>query len=135
MLLRRDRTAAMPFIMAATLIDMMSIGLIIPVLPVLVGTFTGSQAEQEFWFGVVTFTFGIANFFSSPILGGLSDAYGRRPVLLVGFCGLAFSFLATATVTALWMLVCVRVVSGSMMGNISASWSRAPAGSPASPVQ
>jgi len=117
----KSRTAAMPFIMAATLIDMMSIGLIIPVLPALVGTFTGSQAEQAFWYGVVTFTFGLANFFSSPVLGGLSDAYGRRPVLLIGFSGLAFSFLATATVTALWMLICVRVVSGSMMGNISVS--------------
>ena len=89
MILRRDRAAAMPFIMAATLIDMITIGLIIPVLPALVGGFTGSQANQAFWYGAVTFAFGIANFFSSPILGALSDAHGRRPVLLLGFCGLA----------------------------------------------
>ena len=99
MIFRRDRAAAMPFIMLTTLIDMMSIGLIIPVLPALVGGFTGSQSEQALWYGVVTFAFGLANFFASPILGALSDAHGRRPVLLLGFCGLAFSFLATALVT------------------------------------
>src|SRR6185295_7285406 len=100
MTLRRDRTAAMPFIMLTTLIDMMAIGLIIPVLPALVGGFTGSQAEQAFWYGVVTFAFGLANFFASPILGAVSDGHGRRPVLLIGFCGLALSFFLTALATA-----------------------------------
>ena len=118
---RRERAAAMPFIMLATLIDMMSIGLIIPVLPALVGGFTGSQAEQAFWYGVVTFAFGLANFISSPILGALSDCHGRRPVLLLGFCGLALSFLATALATSLWMLVAIRLVSGAMQANVSVS--------------
>ena len=45
----------MPFIMVTVLIDMLAIGLIIPVLPALVGGFTGSQADQAFWYGVVTF--------------------------------------------------------------------------------
>jgi MFS transporter, DHA1 family, tetracycline resistance protein len=116
---RSDRTAAMPFIMATTLIDMVSIGLIIPVLPALVGSFTGSQADQAFWYGVVTFAFGLANFIASPILGALSDAHGRRPVLLLGFCGLALSFLATALATALWVLIAVRLVSGAMQANMS----------------
>src|SRR5713226_7783778 len=96
---RRDRTAAMPFIMLTALIDMISIGLIIPVLPALVGSFTGSQVDQAFRYGVVTFAFGIANFFGSPILGALSDRYGRRPVLLVGFCGFALNFFATGLAT------------------------------------
>ena len=111
----------MPFIMLTTLIDMLAIGLIIPVLPALVGSFTGSQAEQAFWYGVVTFAFGLANFVASPVLGALSDGHGRRPVLLLGFCGLALSFLATALATALWMLVAVRLVSGAMQANISVS--------------
>jgi len=116
---RHDRAAAMPFIMLTTLIDMMSIGLIIPVLPALVGSFTGSQAEQAYWYGVVTFSFGLANFFASPVLGALSDAYGRRPVLLLGFCGLALSFLATTLASTLWMLIAIRVVSGAMQANMS----------------
>jgi len=116
---RRGRAAAMPFIMLATLIDMMSIGLIIPVLPALVGSFTGSQADQALWYGVVTFVFSLANFFASPILGALSDAHGRRPVLLLGFCGMALSFLVTVMATALWMLIAVRLVSGAMQANMA----------------
>ncbi|MCX7172876.1 MAG: MFS transporter [Proteobacteria bacterium] len=107
----------MPFIMLTVLIDMISIGLIIPVLPALVGGFTGSQADQALWYGVVAFAFGIANFFASPILGALSDTYGRRPVLLLGFCGLGLNFFATALSTALWMLIAVRLVGGAMQAN------------------
>ncbi len=109
--------AAMPFILITVLIDMVSIGLIIPVLPPLVGTFTSNQADQAFWFGAVAFAFGLANFFGSPILGALSDRYGRRPILLVGFSGLALSFFVTATATALWVLILVRLFSGAMMAN------------------
>jgi DHA1 family tetracycline resistance protein-like MFS transporter len=116
---RSEREAAMPFIMLTALIDMVAIGLIIPVLPALVGSFTGSQADQAFWYGVVTFTFGVANFFASPILGALSDRHGRRPVLLIGFCGLALSFFATALSTAVWMLIAVRLVSGAMQANLA----------------
>src|SRR6266704_4595420 len=107
----------MPFIMLTVLIDMVSIGLIIPVLPALVGSFTGSHADQAFWYGVVLFAFGIANFFGSPILGALSDAYGRRPLLLLGFCGLSLNFIATGLSTALWMLIAVRLVGGAMQAN------------------
>ncbi len=109
----------MRFIMVAVLIDMISIGLMIPVLPHLVGQFTHSHADQAFWFGAVSFAFGIANFFGSPILGALSDRYGRRPVLLIGFCGLAFNFFMTAAATSLWILVAVRLVGGGMQANIS----------------
>ena len=116
---RAQRQAAMPFIMATVLIDMISIGLIIPVLAPLIGTFTASQAEQAFWYGVITLAFGIANFFGSPILGRLSDRYGRRPVLLIGFSGLALSFFVTGMATALWMLVAVRLFSGAMQSNIA----------------
>ncbi|MBA3624923.1 MAG: MFS transporter [Methylibium sp.] len=107
----------MPFILIVVLIDMVSIGLIIPVLPALVGGFTGSQADQAFWYGAVAFAFGIASFFGSPILGALSDRYGRRPVLLMGFCGLALTFFATALATALWMLIAVRLFGGAMQAN------------------
>jgi DHA1 family tetracycline resistance protein-like MFS transporter len=116
---RAARTAAMPFIMMTTLIDMMSIGLIIPVLPALVGSFTGSQRDQALWFGAVTFTFSFANFFASPILGALSDSYGRRPVLLVGFSGLMISFLATAVAKSVVLLVAIRLVAGAMQANLS----------------
>ena len=107
----------MPFILFTVLIDMVAIGLIIPVLPPLVGTFTQSPAEQTFWFGAISFAFGVANFFGSPILGALSDRFGRRPVLLIGFSGLALSFFVTGLATALWMLIAVRLFSGAMQAN------------------
>jgi len=113
------REAAMPFIMLTVLIDMLALGLIIPVLPALVGTFTHSQADQVFWYGALMFAFACANFIASPILGRLSDAYGRRPILLVGFSGLALTFFATALASALWVLLLVRVVGGMMQANMA----------------
>ncbi|MFO1192053.1 MAG: MFS transporter [Rhodoferax sp.] len=114
---RRSREAAMPFIMITVLIDMLAIGLIIPVLPALVGQFSGSQADQAFWYGVVTFVFGLANFVASPILGALSDQYGRRPVLLLGFLGLGLNFFATALATSMVVLLLARVMGGAMQAN------------------
>ena len=114
---RRNRAAAMPFIMITVLIDMLAIGLIIPVLPALVGSFGGSQADQAFWYGVVAFAFGLGNFVAAPILGGLSDQYGRRKVLLFGFFGLGINFFGTALATSLWVLVAVRAVGGAMQAN------------------
>ncbi len=94
----------MPFIMVTVLIDMLAIGLIIPVLPALVGSFSHSQADQAYWYGVVAFAFGIASFFASPVLGALSDRYGRRPVLLLGFFGLGLNFFLTAFATQIGIL-------------------------------
>ena len=112
-----DSKAAMPFIMLTVLIDMAAIGLIVPVLPSIVGSFTTSQTDQAWWYGAVSTAFGFANFFSSPVLGALSDKYGRRPVLLLGFCGLALTFFATALATAIWMLIVARLVGGMMQAN------------------
>ena len=75
------RPAAMRFIMIAVLIDMMSIGLMIPVFPQMVEQFTHSQDDQAFRFGAMMFAFGIANYLGAPVLGALSDRFGRRSVL------------------------------------------------------
>lgn len=113
----KGRSAGIGFIMITVLIDMISIGLIIPVLPALVGSFTSNPAEQAWWYGAVALAFGMANFIAAPILGALSDRYGRRPVLLLGFCGLALNFFATAMATSLVVLVGVRLVGGAMQAN------------------
>ena len=116
---RGARQAAMPFILVAVLLDMVSVGIIIPVLPALVGTFTANQADQAFWYGAVAFAFGVASFLSGPVLGGLSDRHGRRPVLLLGFAGLALNFYATAIASALWVIVLARLFGGAMQANIA----------------
>lgn len=109
----------MPFIMLTVLIDMLAIGIIIPVLPSIIGRFTQSPAEQAWWYGAAGFAFGMANFLASPLLGALSDQHGRRPVLLLGFLGLALSFFGTAAAVGLWMLVLVRAIGGAMQSNMA----------------
>ncbi len=109
--------AAMRFILLTVLIDMLAVGLIVPVLPGLVGKFTANPAEQTYWYGVVTFSFALASFVGAPILGALSDRYGRRPILLIGFCGLMINFFMTAMASALWMLIVSRIFGGGMQAN------------------
>lgn len=113
----RSREAAMPFIMLAVLIDMAAIGVIIPVLPALVGSFSSNPTDQVYWYGVLAVAFGVANFLAAPVLGALSDRYGRRPVLLLGFMGLGLSFFGIAVSTTLWGLIVVRTVGGAMQAN------------------
>lgn len=113
----RSREAAMPFIMLAVLLDMAAIGVIIPVLPALVGSFASSQADQAYWYGVTAVAFGLSNFLAAPVLGALSDRYGRRPVLLLGFMGLGVSFFGTALSTTLGGLIAVRTLGGAMQAN------------------
>ena len=112
-----DRPAAMRFIMLVVLIDMLAVGLIVPVLPALVGKFTSVPSEQSYWYGVVAFSYAIASFIGAPMLGALSDRFGRRPILLLGFCGLAINFFMTALASALWMLVVSRLFGGLMQAN------------------
>ena len=112
-----SKPAAMRFILVTVLIDMISIGLIVPVLPTLVASFTSDPSQAALWYGVVAFAFGIANFIGAPILGALSDRYGRRPILLLGFCGLALNLFATALATQLWVLIAVRLIGGAMQAN------------------
>jgi DHA1 family tetracycline resistance protein-like MFS transporter len=107
----------MRFIMAVVLIDMLAVGLIVPVLPLLVGKFASNPNEQTWWFGAVTLTFAVSSFFGAPLLGALSDRYGRRPILLIGFCGLSLNFFATALATSMAMLLVSRILGGAMQAN------------------
>ena len=109
--------AAMRFIMLVVLLDMLAVGIIVPVLPAIVGQFTPDPVSQARWYGVVALSYALSQFVSAPILGALSDRFGRRPVLLLGFCGLALNFFMTALASALWMLIASRIVGGAMQAN------------------
>ena len=112
-----SQTAAMRFILLVVLIDMLAVGIIVPVLPALLGQFTADAAEQARWYGVVAVSYAVAQFVAAPMLGALSDRFGRRPVLLLGFCGIALNFFTTAMASAIWMLVASRIVGGAMQAN------------------
>lgn len=109
----------MPFIMVTVLLDMMSIGIIAPVLPKLIGTFMSSGAGTSIGYGAAQAAFAIAQFFSAPVLGALSDKYGRRPVLLLGLLGMGVNFFVTALATEFWVLLAVRVMGGAVCANIA----------------
>jgi DHA1 family tetracycline resistance protein-like MFS transporter len=113
------RKAAVPFIMLTSLLDVMGIGLIIPVLPLLVGEFTQSRDAQVVWFNALIVSFGLAQFFCAPLLGTLSDRFGRRPLLLLGIGGLGLTFLVTALTRSLWVLVAIRLVGGALSANFA----------------
>jgi DHA1 family tetracycline resistance protein-like MFS transporter len=114
-----SRQAAMPFIMVTVLLDMMSIGIIAPVLPKLIGGFMDSGSGTSMGYGLAQAAFAVAQFFSAPVLGALSDQYGRRPVLLLGLFGMAVNFFVTALATEFWMLLAVRIMGGTVCANIA----------------
>jgi len=91
----------------------MGIGIIMPVMPDLireVGSVDLSQAAL--WGGMLTVVFAINQFLFSPIVGGLSDAYGRRPVLLVALFIMALDYLVMGVAQSLWLLFIGRFVGG-----------------------
>jgi DHA1 family tetracycline resistance protein-like MFS transporter len=108
------RTAALGFIFVTVLIDVIGFGIIIPVMPSLIEHLTGgglSEASQ--YGGWLLFAFAIMQFFCSPIVGGLSDRYGRRPVLLLALLGFALDYLFLAFAPTIAWLFVGRVIAGA----------------------
>jgi DHA1 family tetracycline resistance protein-like MFS transporter len=107
------RRAALAFIFVTVLIDILAFGVIIPVLPDLVRTFTGGDYTLAAWW-VATFStlFALIQFVCTPIQGTLSDRFGRRPVILLSCFGLGADFLLMAVAQTLPWLLIARVFSG-----------------------
>ncbi len=116
---RNSRQAAVPFIMVTVLLDVIGFGLIIPVLPLLVGEFTSSREAQAYYYGLLVASFGVMQFICAPFLGALSDRFGRRSVLLIGIFGLGLNFMVTALATSLTMLFAGRLIGGAMSANLA----------------
>lgn len=113
------RLPSLRFVQLTIFVDLLGIGLMIPVLPLLIGEFTDNRAAQAYWFMALGMTFGLMQFLCAPLLGALSDRYGRRPVLLVGIAGLSVAFLGGALAPTLGWLLATRVVSGATAANMS----------------
>lgn len=109
----RKKQAALGFIFITVLIDIVGIGLIIPIVPELIIELTGKTiSEAAFVGGLLTATYAVMQFIFAPILGGLSDQYGRRPVLLIALLGLGLDYLVIVFAPTLAWLFIARIISG-----------------------
>ncbi|NGZ84845.1 MFS transporter [Duganella aceris] len=93
--------------------------LIIPVLPFSVGRYVAAP-DVAFWMSAILAVYALCSFVAAPVLGAMSDRFGRRPVLLLSLCGSALGFAVFGVGGALWVLVLGRVLEGLTAGSISA---------------
>ena len=114
------RRAAVAFIFVTVLLDVLAIGLIIPVLPRLIEQFMhGDTAGAARMFGLFTTAWALMQFLFSPITGSLSDRFGRRPVLLLSCLGLGLDYVFMALAPSLGWLLVGRIISGITAASFS----------------
>ncbi len=109
----KKKNAALGFIFVTVLIDIVGIGLIIPIIPNLIMELTDvTNSEAAIIGGSLAATYAVMQFFFAPILGGLSDKLGRRPILLIALLGLGLDYLVIAFAPTLTWLFIARMISG-----------------------
>jgi len=108
-----DKQAALGFIFVTLLVDVMGFGIIIPVLPQLIQHLIhGTVSEAAPYAGWMAFAYASMQFFFSPVIGNLSDKYGRRPVLLSSLLGFGIDYLFLAFAPSIGWLFVGRVIAG-----------------------
>jgi DHA1 family tetracycline resistance protein-like MFS transporter len=109
----RNRRASVVFVLITLFIDMLGMGLVIPILPRLVQSLLGDGiGEASFVFGLLVAIYSLMQFFCAPILGALSDRFGRRPVILLALAGLGFDYVLLTFAPTIWWLVVGRIAAG-----------------------
>ena len=117
---RPPRAAAFGFVYATSIMNSISFGIMIPILPNLIKQLAGGDtASASEWNVLFATTWGVMQFVCGPILGMLSDRYGRRPVLLISIFGLFVDFLFMAFAPTLQWLFVGRVLNGITAGSFS----------------
>jgi MFS transporter, DHA1 family, tetracycline resistance protein len=114
------RRAAFAFVFVTVLLDMFAIGIIIPVLPRLVEAFMGGDtARAATIYGIFGTAWALMQFLFSPVLGSLSDRFGRRPIILLSNFGLGLDYILMALAPNVRWLFVGRVISGITAASIS----------------
>jgi DHA1 family tetracycline resistance protein-like MFS transporter len=115
------RQAGIPFILVTIFLDVLTFGLVIPVVPSLVRHFSADDAHAAWWMGMMVASFSIMQFVFAPVLGALSDRFGRRPVILASVAGAGIDQLFMAFAPGLGWLLAARLVAGLTAANITAA--------------
>ncbi len=101
------------FVLGTVMIDAMGIGLVLPIMPdLIVEVQGGTLADAAIWGGVLSTAFAAMQFVFGPILGNLSDAYGRRTVLLVSLFVMSLDYVVMAIAGSIWLLLAGRIIGG-----------------------
>lgn len=104
---------ALIFVLMTVVIDAIGIGIIFPVMPDLIGEVTGGDlSDAALWGGVLATSFAVMQFLCGPIVGNLSDRFGRRPVMLTALGVMAVDYTIMALASTIWLLVAGRIVAG-----------------------
>jgi DHA1 family tetracycline resistance protein-like MFS transporter len=105
--------SAVLFILVTVMLDAGGVGLIIPVMPDLIREVNaGDLASAALWGGVLSTSFAVMQFLFGPLIGALSDRFGRRPVLLVSLVAMALDYVVMALAGSIWILLAGRIVGG-----------------------
>ena len=100
-------------VLSIAMIDAMGIGLILPVMPDLIQEVSGSSlADAAIWGGILTTAFAVMQFLFGPVIGNISDRFGRRPVMLIALVVMALDYLVMALAQSMWLLLAGRIVGG-----------------------
>jgi DHA1 family tetracycline resistance protein-like MFS transporter len=114
------RNAALGFIFITVLIDIIGIGVIVPVIPALIENLIHDNlSEASKIGGLLMFAYAFMQFIFSPILGGLSDKFGRRPILLISLLGLGINYMFHAFAPTIGWLFVGRIIAGIAGGSIT----------------
>jgi DHA1 family tetracycline resistance protein-like MFS transporter len=115
----KNRQAAIAFIFVTVMLDMLALGLIAPVLPKLILDFLGGKMKDAaVWNGWFALVFAAVQFFFSPVLGVLSDRFGRRPIILLSNLGLGLDYIVMALAPTIGWLFLGRIISGITASSI-----------------
>jgi DHA1 family tetracycline resistance protein-like MFS transporter len=107
-------------ILVTGFLDMLAMGVVMPVLPGLIEDLTGSLSAAGLWTGILGSVWALMQLLCAPIIGSLSDRFGRRPVILISAAGLALDWVLMALAPNLWWLVVGRVLGGMTTASATA---------------
>jgi len=111
---------ALLFIFITVMLNMIGLGVIMPVMPQLIMSVTGGElAEAAQWGGYLTVVYALMQFIMMPMIGGLSDRFGRRPVILISLAAYSFDFFIMAIAPSIGLILAARTLAGAFAATFS----------------